>query len=353
MYWLAPDMYRRTINSEEFKQTLIVNGTKVFEKDSSDFFPGKLWTLVTAMVDPKPIMDAVREGDRVLTLANGGSRGIELACLAENGSLCPRGKGKLREVVEASGHSVAFSDYESFLGKPVARILTNAPRLGEDLLALRVTELEELHEPQPDLFLVTGATPLDEQLRVVNASEADLRRAVIGSQGIIWPQPLDGGQKGSASFFVYIDRTGHVHEVQPLYPVNARTHDSAVSQIMKWKFKPFTQDGLPAQAEGVLNFTIDTRGWGPAEPLTNAEARKLASDIVEPEIPAGAYPSGTIYTLWAAIDSEGRVIEVMAGDGPNELFMPCYTAMRKWQFHPILKDGQPLPYRAQIAFRVP
>lgn len=353
MFWMAPDKYRRTIESNEFKQTLVVNGTKTFEQDSSDYFPRELHSLVTAMVDPKPILDAVQPGDRVLTKANGGARGTELACLAANEGLCPKGMDGLREVVGASGHQVAFSQFESFQGKPVARILTNAPRLGEELMILQVTKLEKLRSPDSGLFNVINETPADKRLRLVTESEQELRDAVIGSQAIVWPQPLDGGQKGPASFFVCIGRDGHIRDIQPLYTVNERTNDSAVSQIGKWKFKPLMQDGMPAQAEGVLNFSVDTRAFGPAEPLSNAEARKLASGIVEPEIPAGKYPSGTIYTLWAAIDSEGKVIEVMAGDGPHELFMPCYDALRNWQFHPIMENGQPRPYRAQIAFRVP
>ena len=353
MFWMAPDRYRRTISGEEFKQTLIVDGTKVFEKDSSDYFPRELWTLMTAMVDPKPIVDAVHEGDRVLTQSNGGVRGMELACLVSDAGLCPQGRDGLREVVGASGHSVAFAAYELFAGKPVARILTNAPRLGEDLMTLRITDLEELHSPGRGLFKIPHPTPAAERLGFVSEPEQDLRNAVIGSQEIIWPQPLDGQQKGPASFFVSIDRNGRVREVQPLYTVNERTNDPAVNQIMKWRFKPFSEDGVPAQAEGVLNFTVDTRAFGPALPLTDAEARKLATGVVEPKIPASAYPSGTVYTLWAAIDSEGKLIEVIAGDGPHELFMPCYSALRKWQFHPIVENGQPRPYRAQIAFHTP
>jgi hypothetical protein len=353
MYWMAPDIFRRTIESDGFKQTLIVNGTKVFEQDSSDYFPRELRTLVTAMVDPKPILDAVLPGDRVLTQANGGSRGTELACLASNAGLCPKGTDGLREVVGASGRQVAFSAYQPFEGRPVARILTNAPRLGEEVVTLEITKLEKLRSPNRGLFEFAEETPPEKRLRFVRAQEQELRNALIGSPEIVWPQPLDGGQKGPASFFICIDRDGQIRDEQPLYTVNERTNDSAVSQIGKWKFRPFMQDGMPAQAEGVLSFSVDTRAFGPAEPLTDADARKLASGIVEPEIRPGTYPSGTTYSLWAAIDSEGKLIEVMAGDGPHELFMPCYTALRKWQFRPILENGSLLPYRAQFVFRIP
>jgi hypothetical protein len=67
MSWVAPDKWRRTIQSKEFSQTLIVNGDKVFEQDSENYFPLGIQTLVTAMVDPKPVLAAVRPGDQVMT----------------------------------------------------------------------------------------------------------------------------------------------------------------------------------------------------------------------------------------------------------------------------------------------
>src|SRR5579863_4981721 len=38
MFWAAPDKWRRTIKSDEFSQTLVVNGEKTFEQDSADYF---------------------------------------------------------------------------------------------------------------------------------------------------------------------------------------------------------------------------------------------------------------------------------------------------------------------------
>ena len=352
MYWLAPDKYRRTIDALDFKQTRIVNGDQTFEQNSSDYFPLLLQTLVTAMVDPKPILDAVRPGDLVATKANGGVRFMQLPCMASSAGLCPTGLDGLREVVAASGHSVAFADYQPFEGKQVARLVTNAPRLGEDIVTLNVLKLEKWKSPDLSLLDVSIPTPQAQRIRIVDESGDTLQNSLIGNPQIIWPQPLDGAQKGPASFYVSMDKTGNLREVQQLYTANERTNDSAISQIKKWKFKPIEEDGVPVQAEGVLAFTLDTRAWGPADALTNEEARKLATGIVEPDFPRN-FPSGTVYTLWIAVDSEGRVIEAMAGDGPNALWSPCYDALRKWQFHPVMENGQPRPYRAQIAFRVP
>src|SRR5271155_3847811 len=71
MTWAAPDKWKRTIRSREFTQTVVVNGDKSFEQDSDGYFPLGIQVLVTAMVDPKPILDALRPGDPVRTKANG------------------------------------------------------------------------------------------------------------------------------------------------------------------------------------------------------------------------------------------------------------------------------------------
>jgi hypothetical protein len=59
------------------------------------------------------------------------------------------------------------------------------------------------------------------------------------------------------------------------------------------------------------------------------------------------------YSLWISVDSEGRVVEEIAGDGPGELSSACFKVIGKWHFNPILEDGKPRPYRAQVTFRVP
>jgi hypothetical protein len=81
IFWKAPDEWRRMIKSPgDFSQTLIVSGNKVFEQDSGDYFPLWLRTVATVIVDPKPVLDAFRPGDIVLTKANGASDESGKAC---------------------------------------------------------------------------------------------------------------------------------------------------------------------------------------------------------------------------------------------------------------------------------
>ena len=53
-YWVSPNQWRREVHSEKFSQTMIVNGGKVFEQDTGDYYPLWLNQLVSAIDDPLP-----------------------------------------------------------------------------------------------------------------------------------------------------------------------------------------------------------------------------------------------------------------------------------------------------------
>lgn len=199
IFWVAPDKWRRTIQSQtEFSQTLIVNGDKVFEQDSDDYFPLGFQTLATAMVDPKPVLDAVRPGDRLETKANGGANESGTVCLFGPGKVCFTNPYGLIETVDAAGHSVRFTDYQEFKGKRVAHLVSYRIDPGDSLNA-RVMELKELKHPDDKLFSISQLTPKEKQIRSVIVPESELRSLAMGAPEIIWPQVLDGATTGSST----------------------------------------------------------------------------------------------------------------------------------------------------------
>ena len=352
MSWVAPNKWRRTIQSPEFSQTLIVNGDKVFEQDSDDYFPLGIRTLVMAMVDPAPIRDAVRSSDRVLTKANGASDESGKTCFAPNSKMCRTSRYGLTESLGGPGRSVDFMDYQKFKDKRVARTLIYHLDAGDSLQA-HINTLGEFKKYEEAKFLIAEPTSAQKQIRSVIVLESELRELALQPTEIIWPQVLEDRQtEGETSYYLSLDRSGQVREILPLSIAIERADDSARRQIMKWKFKPGLKDGIPVQAEAVFNFHFNTRAYGPASPLSDAEARKLASNVVDPVFPAGAAP-GSTFAISVAVDVEGKVIESIAGDGPRELYRPCSQAIGKWQFSAIIEDGKPRPYRAQIVCRVP
>lgn len=349
--WLDPSHWRRTISSDDFSQTLIVNGKDIFEKNSSDYFPLPLRVLVTAMADANSALRFWRPGDTVFTKANGLSR--------ESGAVCPSPSAKncfaypwgLTEFVAAPGHSIWFTDYRKFKGKRIARQLVYRVDPGDSFTA-KITNLDPLGHPSADLLSIPDATPPQGRLQTIDLPQAQLQALALQPLDIIWPQVIDGKTSGDTSYYVSIDRSGTVREALPVSVAVERADDSARRQISRWKFKPVLKEGAPVQVEGLLNFHFDTRAYGPAAPLTDSEVRKLATKIVEPDYPPGT-PSGTTCSVRIAVDSDGYGIEVMEGPCPRELAAPCLHAIQQWQFTPVLENGQPRPYRGEITFRVP
>ena len=349
---MAPDKWRRVIKSQtEFSQTLIVNGNRSFEQDSDEYFP--LWsqTLVGAMVDPTPVLNAYRPGEMLLTKANGASDESGKVCFPDNPKMCMSGAFGLRETVGSAGHNVDFMNYQEFHGKRIARLLMYHVDPGDSYKA-QVTELTDLKDPDPDLFSVPQSVTSQTQIRSVMLSEAEMRALALQPLEIIWPQVLDGKTSGETAYYVSTDRSGRVREVLPLTVAIERGDDTARRQIMKWMFKPMVRGGVPVQAEAMLKFDFNTRAYGPANPLTDEEVRKLVSNLVEPVFPQGT-SSGTTYIVSIAVDSDGNIIEEIPTEGPHELFQPCSQALAKWHFNPIMEGGRALPYRAQIVFKAP
>src|SRR5579864_2168386 len=60
-YWVAPEKWRRTVKSPGFSQTVIVNGDKYFEQNKGDYYPQWLRELVTALFEPLPMIEALRQ----------------------------------------------------------------------------------------------------------------------------------------------------------------------------------------------------------------------------------------------------------------------------------------------------
>jgi hypothetical protein len=249
--------------------------------------------------------------------------------------------------VGAEGSAVDFTDYRSFHGKRIARRLTHTISVG-DYYSAEITVLEDLKNSDEGQFAVSEPTPKTDRLRVETLSEEELRGLAVDAPEIIWPQVLDGAIAGKASFHISLDTKGKLREVLPLKTANERSNDSAIRQIMRWKFRPATKDELPVQAEGTLNFNVDTRAAGPKDVLSDAEARKLATNIVEPVVPAGSVAPGTPYKIWIAVDSDGLVIEKIIAEAPPGLFEPVNKALQQWRFKPLMVDGKPQPYRALL-----
>jgi outer membrane biosynthesis protein TonB len=217
-----------------------------------------------------------------------------------------------------------------------------------------VTELAELGNPDEKLFAVSQSTPPAERLRSIVVDEATARKLSVSTPDILWPTVRSGKTSGVLSMYVSIDRSGRGREAWPLNSDNAGLNDAARQQVMRWQFKPASADGAPIQVETILTFAFNTKIGDPIPILSDADARKLAEDVIEPVFPPGSAPSGTVVKVEIGVGLDGAVSGASNLSGaPTPLFLAAYNAVRQWHFRPYLRDGKPDLFGADIVFRVP
>lgn len=364
MFWVSPDKWRRTIQSPQFSQTLIVNGAQVSEQDSGDYYPFWLRDLVTAISDPLPMLDSLKQANSRVAKPRGSEQstscarfethvGTPPAQISAFYVFCFAGDRGLLKYIVTPGYQAEFRDYKKFKDKWVARLLVTYPEPGTTLEA-RIVDLSELSTVDESLFKIDHPTPPEQQLKSVVVSNPVLSGMSLQNPPIAWPSVRSGKTSGALSIYVSVDRKGQVRETFPLNSDNAGLDDPVRRQVEKWRFKPAVSNGVPVQTEGILTFAFGTKIENPIPVLTDAEARKLATNTVEPHFPSGAAAPGTAVTIRVSLDTDGKLLGV---DNPNNvpdaLFLPANAALQQWHFRPYIRDGKPDLYKADITFHVP
>ena len=362
-YWVSPDKLRRTITSPDFSQTLIVNGDKISEKDTGDYRPWWLNDLITAIFDPLPMLDSLKDTDATVPEPNGSGQSYSCGRIptkvgsppTENSAFyvfCFEGSRGLLKSADTPGYEAEFDNYREFKNKRVARRFVIRPEPGTAIEA-KVTELRDLTNPDETLFDVQQSTPSKERMESIRVSEATIHKLSANTPDIAWPTVRDGKTSGVLSMYVSVDRSGHVRETWPLNSDNPRLDDSAREQVMKWQFKTATMHDAPVQTETVLTFAFNTKIADAVPVLPDADARKLATKVVEPVFSPGL-AKGTEVKIQMFVTEDGAINSVT---NPYSLSTPvfgaAYIAARQWHFRPYLRDGKPDVFKAEIVFRVP
>jgi hypothetical protein len=361
-YWVSPQKWRRTVKSADFSQTLIVNGERTSEQLTSDYYPFWLHDLVTALFDPLPMAEQLKSMRGQLEIPQDSAKSntclnmqskVGVAPVQNNltFNFCFGGKMGLVQAVITPGYRAQFADYQAFKKKMVARSIT-ATFAADTTIAAKITELTELPRPDETLFTIDQPTPAAGQLKSTQVGEDTTRLLALNTPEIQWPTVREGKTSGVISVYISCDRAGKVREVWPVSSGNPELNNALRAQLLRWQYKPYDNGG-PAQMEAVLTFAFNTRIENPIPVLNDAEARKQASHIVEPAVPAGKARPGTKFTLRASVDEAGKVVAVM---NPNNVSPALYTAgaaaLKKWTFRSFLNQGKPDRFYADITFQV-
>ena len=153
---------------------------------------------------------------------------------------------------------------------------------------------------------------------------------------------------------------------------------AALSAVSKWKFEPARIDGVATAAATTvtMNFTMGSNGAAtsseatepmpgsapvPARTLPEAppgvmriSGRVMAGMLdkrVEPVYPADSIAldaRGTVLLL-ATIRKTGAVSDVRVVSGPPRFRDAAAAAVKQWNYHPYLVDGNPVDVQTAVA----
>jgi hypothetical protein len=337
-----------------------VNGQTTVEEDTGAYYHFWLHDLVTALFDPLPMLQQLKGFHDLIDVPADSLQsnsclnmnvpsGVAPVKTTISYAFCFQGRGGRLQYVLTPGYRAHFEDYKPFLSRNVARQITFDPDPQSKIQA-HITELTELKNPDESLF-APSASAAPGELKSQQVGEPTARSILLSSPEIAWPEVREGKTQGILSLYVSADKTGQVREVWPLTPANPDLVRAAREQVLQWRFKPYV-NGVPMQMESVLTLPFNAKQGPPIPVLTNAEARKLASHIVEPRI-ARQQASAAHFVLRAVVDDEGKLLEVR---NPNQvkpaLFQAGEAALRQWQFRPYIHDGRPDRFYADINFAV-
>jgi TonB family protein len=389
-YWVSLLQWRRTIDSEKFEQTLIVNGEQVSEQNTGDYYPLWLRSFITGIFDLVPNVDQWNKLDAKvmqITLPNGqrsdacarmkfklGSDTVDNDAFA---SVCFDGSGLLKFIGSPS-YSMEFHDYKSFATKMVARRYQDDPEPGTELVA-NVVLLEELKKPDAALFSIGQPTPPEQRLQSVHVGQATIEQAAEGQPALVWPPVPSGKTTGLLSMYISVDRQGRVREAYPLNSDNARLQDAARDQLLNWKLKPMTAKDVPVQAEAGLTFRFETTlATNRPQPAAQAASAAPSSGVTPPIVvqvspgvlggllvdnPAPVYPpeakqrhiQGKV-VLALMIDTTGTTKDIRVLTSPDQaLTDSAIAAVSQWRYRPYLLNGSPVDVRStvEVNFKLP
>jgi hypothetical protein len=356
-YWVTPDKWRRTIQSPDFSQTLIVNGDRVSEQNKGDYYPWWLSDLVTAVFDPLPMLDQLEKLHVQMAEPRGSEHSSSCADLKgkiERAVFCFEGShGLLKSVFTQRGYVAEFSDFKGFKDKRIARRIVIDPEPGTTIEA-SITELTQLASSTDSMFAVEQPTPPEARLKFVKVDEAVARKLLLSGPEIEWPSVGNGATNGRCAVYIGVDRMGKIREVWPEGCDNSGLEDSLRDQVRKWQFKPAVENGAPVQVESLVTFEFQTaiESSKTKAMLSDPEARQLAKHVVEPKFDTGSVAAGETIKVRISVNEQGEVIGV--GNPyivPGASFLAVMNALREWTFQSYLKEGKPVIFDADIAFQ--
>jgi hypothetical protein len=219
LWWVSQDKYRLQLQSPQFSQTKIVNGSELQETNQGDYYPRWLENFVLALMSPIPTQanflgtkGSVMVGPQITNSClrrDDRPRGI-----TDNltwGIVCFSGSDPHVQSVLATNLNIDYADWRKFGKKQIAHeysteVLDYKPVKGQ------LTILENLKQPDESMFAVTKPIPVNEQIRTEFVSTQTEESMLEKAPELHWPDVREGKTDGYMIVYARTDRTGQVRE---------------------------------------------------------------------------------------------------------------------------------------------
>jgi len=209
----------------------------------------------------------------------------------------------------------------------------------------------------------SSSVPDSKVLEVIHAQDADYPRAAKRA-----------GIQGEVVVRVAVSEAGSVEEAE-VVSGDSLLADAAVRAAKKFKFKPLVKDGKPVKAVTTIPFDFYLpKQLMPAKEIKVEEPRSLVQENLKgtdttKRVNLSAYvTSGMLIrnilplypkeakrnhiqgkvVLRAVIGKDGRIKELKAVSGPEELIPPSIGAVQQWLYKPYLLFGEPVEVDTQV-----
>jgi TonB family protein len=162
--------------------------------------------------------------------------------------------------------------------------------------------------------------------------------------------------QGSVRFSLIIATDGTVKNITLLsgHPLLVQPATEAVKQ---WVFNTTLLNGEPVEV--VTEAEVNFQPLEPlAQPVLEGNAYRIGGDVTapipisrkEPEFPKGVDPQVTnaVVLLSIVIGKDGSVTNVEPLRGDPAFFENAIEAVKQWKFTPGIKDGEPVPVKANV-----
>jgi hypothetical protein len=354
VWWAGPDKYRTLVTSPKFTQEKVVNGERVFEKDTGDYYPRWLENFVLAVLDPIPVAkNFLGQPGAVMV---GGS--VTNSCLRRDdrprgitdqmtwGIVCFSGSEPRIESVLTTNVSFTLKDWKKFDGKQIARTI-ETDVLDYRTVTGRVKTLEEMKAPDEAMFAVGQETPLSGQIRTEYVSTLTEEGMVEVKPEIAWPAVREGKTEGYMIVYARTDRTGQVRETAKHNSDQPGLEQFGMEQALRFKFKPLVVDGAAVQMEMPLVLHFVSRIENPILDLDDATSRGLISGCQIPSEISDPASAGKTIVIQIQIHPDGGIMTL--GSSDRKIPVPVlYENFRACHFAPYLRNGVPTAYHANL-----